>query len=142
MLVSGVNDGDVVVRDVADLLAQLQPAKAYLSIPTRPPAEAWARPPSEKIINRAYQVFSERLDQVEYLIGYEGNAFAHTGRVEDDLLSITAVHPMREEAVDRFLAEAGADWSVVHQLVAQGQLVKTAYDGTDFYLRRLAKTHA
>lgn len=34
----------------------------------------------------------------EDLIGYEGNAFAFTGDVEEDLLSITAVHPMREDA--------------------------------------------
>ena len=44
-----------------------------------------------------------------YLIGYEGNAFAFAGNVEEDLLSISAVHPMREKAVSEFLARAGAD---------------------------------
>jgi len=36
-------------------------------------------------------------------MGYEGNAFASTGNVEEDLLSITAVHPMREEGVKKLL---------------------------------------
>jgi len=117
MLVERVNDSDDHLREVAGFLARLRPARAYLSIPTRPPAEKWVRLPGEQAINRAYQIFSERVDQVEYLIGYEGNAFAFTGDIEEDLLSITAVHPMREEAVNEFLARARADWSVVHQLI-------------------------
>ena len=46
--------------------------------------------------------------------------------VEEDLLDITAVHPMREEAVDEFLGRAGANWSVVHDLIARDQLWGTA----------------
>jgi len=137
MLVDGINDGVGELRKVADFLALLQPDRAYLSIPTRPPAEEWAQPPREAIINQAYQVLSEKVDHVEYLIGYEGNAFAFTGDVEEDLLSITAVHPMRDDAVSEFLARADADWTVVRRLVAQDQLVETEYAGHHFYLRRL-----
>jgi wyosine [tRNA(Phe)-imidazoG37] synthetase (radical SAM superfamily) len=74
---------------------------------------------------------------VEYLIGYEGNAFALTGNVEQDLLSITSVHPMREEAVSEFLARAQAGWPIVHDLVARDQLVETSYEGNRYYMRRL-----
>jgi wyosine [tRNA(Phe)-imidazoG37] synthetase (radical SAM superfamily) len=137
MLVEGINDSDDHVKEVADFLAQLRPAKAYLSIPTRPPAEKWVQSPDEEAINRAYQILSKRVDQVEYLIGYEGNAFAFTGHVEEDLLSITAVHPMREEAVNEFLARAGADWPVFHRLIAQGQLIEMEYGGKRFYMRKL-----
>ena len=137
MLVEGVNDDDDHIREVAGFLARLRPAIAYLAIPTRPPAEEWVQPPDEEVINRAYQIFSEKVDRVEYLIGYEGNAFAFTGDVEEDLLSITSVHPMREDAVSEFLARAGADWSVVHRLIAQDQLVESKYDGLTFYMRRL-----
>ncbi len=137
MLVESVNDSDDRVGEVADFLARLKPARAYLSIPTRPPAEKWVQPPGEEAINRAYQILSERVDQVECLIGYEGNAFAFTGDAEEDLLSITAVHPMRKEAVSKFLARAKADWPVVHRLIAQGQLIETEYEGKKFYMRRL-----
>jgi wyosine [tRNA(Phe)-imidazoG37] synthetase (radical SAM superfamily) len=137
MLVANVNDDDTLISELADFVARLRPAKAYLSIPTRPPAEPWGQPPDEGAINRAYQILGERVDEVEYLIGYEGNAFAFTGNVEDDLLSITAVHPMREEAISAFLNQAGADWALVRRLVAQRQLVETEYRGTKFYLRKL-----
>ena len=96
MLVKDVNDDEDQVRAVVDFLVQLKPARAYLAIPTRPPAEKWVQYPPEERIVQAYQIFREKINCVEYLIGYEGNAFAFTGNAEDDLLSITAVHPMRE----------------------------------------------
>jgi wyosine [tRNA(Phe)-imidazoG37] synthetase (radical SAM superfamily) len=139
MLVEGINDGDEQLEEVADFLSQLKPARAYLSIPTRPPAEAWVRAPGEEIVLRAHQILQEKVGQVEYLIGYEGNAFAFTGDVEEDLLSITAVHPMRQEAVNKFLTRAGSDWSVVQRLIDGSQLVKTNYEGRNFYIRKLTK---
>lgn len=137
MLVRGLNDTESYAEELADFLAQLWPATAYLSIPTRPPAEERARAPSEEAINRFYQILSKRHGRVEYLIGYEGNAFAFTGNAAEDILSITAVHPMREDAVDDLLGRAGSDWSVVEALVAQGSLVETAYGDHAFYVRRI-----
>ncbi|MEA3312102.1 MAG: radical SAM protein, partial [candidate division WOR-3 bacterium] len=100
MLVKGFNDGAKRLEETAEFIARLNPAVSYVSIPTRPPAEEWAKAPDEETINRAYQIFKERIANVEYLIGYEGNAFAFTGDFEDDILSITSVHPMREDAVE------------------------------------------
>ena len=137
MLVRGVNDVDEQVKEVAEFLVQLKPAKVYLSIPTRPPAERWVQAPGEEDINRVYQILSSRIDGVEYLIGYEGDAFAFTGNVEEDLLNITAVHPMREEAMEKFLERAETDWSVIDKLISRGQLIEVEYEGKRFYLRRL-----
>jgi wyosine [tRNA(Phe)-imidazoG37] synthetase (radical SAM superfamily) len=139
MLIEGINDGAEQIKGVADFLARLKPVTAYLAVPTRPPAEKWVQAPKEEVINRAYQIFGERLDRVEYLVGYEGNAFAFTGNFEEDLLSITAVHPMREDAVTDFLTRAMTDWSVVDGLIARGKLVETEYQGQRFYMRKLHK---
>jgi wyosine [tRNA(Phe)-imidazoG37] synthetase (radical SAM superfamily) len=137
MLVAGVNEGKRQIGEVATFLARLQPSTAYLAIPTRPPAEKWAHAPDEAALNRAYQILSQKVDRVETLTGYEGDAFAFTGDLEEDLLSITAVHPMREEAVSAFLARAGAGWSVVQRMVAERELVKVEHTGHTYYLRKL-----
>jgi wyosine [tRNA(Phe)-imidazoG37] synthetase (radical SAM superfamily) len=139
MLVQGVNDDEDAIRELAEFLARLKPATAYLAVPTRPPAEPWVSPPCEAVLNRAYHILAETLPQVEYLIGYEGNAFAATGEPETDLLSITAVHPMREDAVRHFLMQAGAGWQVMDRLLAQGQLAQTTFGGHSFYVRKLGK---
>lgn len=137
MLVEGVNDGVAAIGAVSDFLARLKPQTAYLAIPTRPPAEAWVRSPDEEVINRDYQILRSKVARAEYLVGYEGNAFAFTGDVAGDLLSITSVHPMREDAVHEFLGRAEADWAVVQGLIAGGQLVETIYEGRKFYVRKL-----
>jgi wyosine [tRNA(Phe)-imidazoG37] synthetase (radical SAM superfamily) len=72
MLVEGINDSAALIEETADFVARLQPTIAYLAIPTRPPAEAWVRPPAEDVVNRTYQIFSDKVGHVEYLIGYEG----------------------------------------------------------------------
>jgi wyosine [tRNA(Phe)-imidazoG37] synthetase (radical SAM superfamily) len=135
MLVGGIRSDADILKAMADFLPRLNPVKVYLAIPTRPPAETWVRLPLPEDINIAFQLFRAKLDQVEYLIGYEGNAFAFTGSVEEDLLSITSVHPMRQSAVSDFLKKAAADWPVVHKLMAQSKLVETEYEGQKFYLR-------
>ena len=97
MLVHGINDTSEELERIAEVVTELNVDKGYLSIPTRPPAEKWVNPPTEQAINRAYQCFCEHALDVEYLIGYEGNAFAWTGNVAEHVLRITSVHPMRED---------------------------------------------
>jgi len=89
-------------------------------------------------VNRAYQILASSLAHVEYLIGYEGDAFAFTGDVQHDLLSITAVHPMRESAVREFLKRAKAKWPVVEELIAEGKLKEVDYLGNRYFVRRFA----
>jgi wyosine [tRNA(Phe)-imidazoG37] synthetase (radical SAM superfamily) len=138
MLLDGVNDDPATVRATAAVVATLRPQVAYLLVPTRPTAAAWARCPSEAAVTRAYQIFRERLARVELLTGGETAGFGATGDAENDLLSTAAVHPMRAEAVRELLAKNGAAWQVVEQLVARELLKEIEYEGQTFYVRRFA----
>ncbi|KAA3609224.1 MAG: radical SAM protein [Calditrichaeota bacterium] len=138
VLVKGLNDNDSQIHKIADFVKQLKPSVAYVAIPTRPPAEKWVQPPDEDLINKAFQIFNDKIKHVEYLIGYEGNAFAFTGNVEDDLLNITAIHPMREDAVRKLIKKANADWSFVQELINKQKLVKTKYAGNQYYIRKFS----
>ena len=137
MLIKGLNDGEEPKR-VSTFLKELDPDTSYVAIPTRPPAENWVKPADEEAVNRAYQVFSRVLRNVEYLIGYEGNAFASTGNFEEDLLSITAVHPMREDGVWDLLRHDDAGWEQVERLSREDKLVKLRYLDKNFYMRRIS----
>jgi wyosine [tRNA(Phe)-imidazoG37] synthetase (radical SAM superfamily) len=139
MLIGNIDYRDEFER-IAEFLTELNKLnKAYIAIPTRPPTENWVKRAKEDVINAAFQAFSKKLGatRVEYLVGYEGNAFASTGNVEEDLLSITAVHPMREEAVKKLLEKADADWQVVETLVGENKLVELKYEGNKYYMRKL-----
>lgn len=141
MLIDGVNY-DNELEGIANFLKGLAKLdKAYVAIPTRPPTEKWVKPAKEETVNAAFQTFAERLgnEKVEYLIGYEGNAFACTGDVKEDLLSITAVHPMREEAVKEFLKKAGVGWEIVDELLHKDGLIRLEYEGSIYYMRKLPR---
>jgi wyosine [tRNA(Phe)-imidazoG37] synthetase (radical SAM superfamily) len=137
MLVQDVNDNAKELGRIASFLAGLKNVKSYISIPTMPPAEEWVKLADEHAVNKAYQVFKERHIDAEYLISYEGNAFAFTGNIEEDLLSITSVHPMRKEAVHEFLKKANGDWTIIDKLITEKRLIKTEYKDSIFYIRRL-----
>lgn len=139
MLLQELNDSDQAARSLADFLNRLSPKTAYLSVPTRPPAERDSHPPDEQTLNRIYQIIHEKFSRLELLTGYEGNAFASTGDVAEDLLSITSVHPMRVEAVQSLLAKTDIGWELVEQLLKQKQLIKTEYGGQVFYVRCLGQ---
>lgn len=139
MLIQGINDNGEEIGEIADFLAELKPNTAYLAIPIRPPVKKTITAASEPVINMAYQIFSQSLGGVEYLIGYEGNEFTFTGKVEDDLLSITSVHPMREEAVREFLRKADSSWGAIEKLIRDGSLVELEYQGRKFYMRKLPR---
>ncbi len=136
MLVRDINDHPDTIQETAKYLAGVNPDRSYISIPTRPPAEEWVSMPDEKSVNIAFQIFQQAGLNVEYLIGYEGNDFAFTGDIKNDLLSITSVHPMREDAIEEYLIRAGGDQRIVDQMVADGDLFPSDYQNKRFYLRK------
>lgn len=136
MLIRNLNDSVQNIEKIANFLVQVKPERSFLSIPIRPPAEKWVQLPSEECLNRSYNLFKERLNNVEYLIGYEGNEFSCTGIVEEDILSITSVHPMTTDALNHLLQRTHSDWSVISALIDKGQLSETEYKGQKFYVRK------
>jgi wyosine [tRNA(Phe)-imidazoG37] synthetase (radical SAM superfamily) len=139
MLVQEVNDSSEHLRETASFISLLKPSISYLSIPTRPPAESWAIPPDEPVINEAFHIFSEAGLPCEYLIGYEGNQFSRTGDAIQDLLSITSVHPMREDAVRHLITDSGLEWDSVETLVRRGMLTQAVYGDHTFFVRSFKK---
>jgi len=139
MLVEGVNDSSELLEELSEFLARLRPETVYLAIPTRPPAEAEVRAPDEAEITRAWSILSRALDNVELLTGYEGDTFFSGGRVDEDLLAITSVHPMRADAVEALLTRRGADRSIVERLVEEGELIEVEYGGQEYLVRKLSR---
>jgi len=135
MLLEGINDGEPGLRTTAEFVGGLNPDPAYLAVPTRPPAEPWVTAAGAASLARAYEVFRAFAGPVELLVGYEGDAFASTGDPAQDLLSIMAVHPMREAAVNGFLQRAGASRAVVDGLVRRGELARVPYGGQWYFVR-------
>lgn len=134
MLVAGVNDSADHAVAIARFLARLNPQEAYVSLPTRPPACRDVKPASGAAVRRYRVIFAGFGIQTEGLVEYEGNRFTAAGDPALNLLSVTAVHPMRREAVADLLVRSGATWSLVEELVAEGRLQVTEHEGHTYYV--------
>jgi len=134
MLVSGINDNEKVTADLLGFLQELQPFKSYLSIPTRPPAESWVKPPDAEALQKILRLAEQKCPFIDLLFEYEADDFTSTGDLLEDILSITAVHPIRESALKKMVDMADAAWDSVELFVQSGKLSRISYRGDHFYL--------
>ncbi len=138
MLVRDMNDREEELHKIAGFIKELNAHRCYISIPTRPPTIKWIQPPLPEKITVAYNIFQEYGLLVECLLGFAVQSFGFTGDIERDILSITAVHPMRESEIQNFLKKAGSDWEVIKNLIKDKKLIKTSYGNQKFYMRNFA----
>ncbi len=137
MLIKDINDSEKEIEALGDFIAELNREKSFITSPFRPPAEDWVKKASEHRLNYAYQEFKSKSIPVEVLTGHEDPYFVSSGDVEEDLLSITSVHPMRKASVESFLNNRGKSWNLVKKLLDEHNLVEVEYEGNKFYIRKL-----
>jgi wyosine [tRNA(Phe)-imidazoG37] synthetase (radical SAM superfamily) len=135
LLCKGINDSRENLRGVAGIISTLAPGRAYVSIPIRPPSENSVMPPDVETVNLAWQIFKEAGIETELLTGFEGVDTGFTGNIYEDILNITAVHPLREDSLRELLEKNNADFSVVESLLGQRLIRVAVYQGKKFFLR-------
>lgn len=135
MLISGLNDDQAAIQPLCDFLLELQPEKSYLSFPIRPPVEHGVTAPSAEALLKIMQILSPKIPFIELLIETEIGNFISTGNVREDILSITAVHPLREEVLREMLNQAGERWHIVESLLEMNDLCCVYYRNERFFIR-------
>lgn len=139
MLVKDINDSPAEINNTAGIVRMINPHTAYISIPTRPPAFSGVMPADEDRVLEAYHAFAQQVDNVELLTGYEGNEFSSTGRFREDILAITAVHPMREDAVTELLARSNECEETLEIMIGEELLRRVVYGSHTYYMRRFRR---
>jgi wyosine [tRNA(Phe)-imidazoG37] synthetase (radical SAM superfamily) len=139
MIVKGINDSIEKIKRTAETIFEIAPDKSYILVPTRPPAEKNIEPPDEENLNMIYQIYHSLLQNVELLTYSEGTNFSFSSDAEKELLSILAVHPMKKEAVEEFLARANTPWNIVDELIKNNLLKKVTYSNNIFFIKNIAR---
>ena len=137
MLVAGTNDDDdgALIEQTARFIGALEPLRAYVAIPTRPPAEPWVRAPSVDTARRAADIFRADGLPAELLVEDDcAETFTPSSDPAAGLLGIVAVHPMSFADAHAYLDRSGGDWSVAQRLLAEGRVVAVRHGGRT-YLR-------
>ncbi len=137
MMIRGLNDKPEDLELIANIIAEIKPKTAYISIPVRPPAESWAKPPSEEHVLTAYKVFNEKAKtRVELLTSMEPPPSTTEDPIEY-ILATTSVHPLKLEYAIKLLREK---YSNTHQMLRQleneGLIKIIEHEGQAFVMRR------
>ncbi|MBE0676032.1 MAG: hypothetical protein IH591_15350 [Bacteroidales bacterium] len=92
--------------------------------------------PSEETLNLAWHMVSRSGVNTELLTGFEGTSAGFTGNAYEDILNITAVHPLREDTLTSLLEKDMADWQIVESLISQRLIKSISYEGRRYFLRQ------
>lgn len=137
MLIRGFNDDGSHLKEIAEKIHCMKPDKAYILVPTRPPAESGVAGPTEETLRNAYDLFRQKGMQPECITGDEGDSFYFTDDVVNDLLSISAVHPVREDVILNLFKKRNLDSTVIDQLIDKQMISSYVYEGKRFYKRNI-----
>jgi wyosine [tRNA(Phe)-imidazoG37] synthetase (radical SAM superfamily) len=142
MLIEGSNTDREDIDSVALFIKKLNPYKAYISIPIRPPAEAFVKPPEPVKIVEAHEIFNERLGEgkVELLNLPEPPPLSVHGDPATWLLSVTSVHPQRiEYAINSLKSVVEKPEELIAKLESEGLIRIVEYSGSKFVVRWFEK---
>jgi wyosine [tRNA(Phe)-imidazoG37] synthetase (radical SAM superfamily) len=106
MLVSGLNDTETALREIAVALKRIQPDEVHILQPTRPPVETWVQPPDEEGLLRARAI----LGDIACIVHPATGSFDLSGNdsLVDALVGIITRHPMSEDELIYTLAHWSA----------------------------------
>jgi wyosine [tRNA(Phe)-imidazoG37] synthetase (radical SAM superfamily) len=135
MLIREINDDRQSINETAQLICRINPEKAFVLTPSRPPAEGWVKVSEDDNLNTARSIFNNYRIKAELLTSGEGIDFTYSSDVENELLSIIAVHPMKETAMADFLSKANSNWDLIEQLIENKKIKKIDYSGSSFFVK-------
>ena len=135
MIITDINDGRLEIEAISDFIKSLNTEKSFLLTPIRPPAGDFITPTLPGSLERAYHIFKQKGIDTQIISNYEGNNFTFLNNVEEEILSITSVHPMSEEAMKSFIQKANAKWEIVESLVEEEKLNRKIYSGKTYFIK-------
>lgn len=133
MLVRGLNDTEAALQEIAGWLEKVQPDEIHLVQPTRPPAEAWVKPPDEEGLQRAQAILGETARVIPPAAG-EFDLSGDEDLVEA-IVGVITRHPMRESELINTLEQ----WSpedvrqILGALAESGRAQVVVREGVRFW---------
>lgn len=101
MLVDSMNDTPQALWETAQILQSIEPEAVHINLPTRPPSEAWVKPPHPESLMQAMAILGYTAEVVHPSEGeFDLSGYDNPG---DAIISIITRHPMRQDQLERAL---------------------------------------
>ncbi len=133
MLVKSVNDSTDELEGIASIISDIDPERAYLTLPLRPPAENWVRPSEGEPLETALRTMIDHGVRAHMLSDLLEGEFTLAGDLREEILRITSVHPIDKEGMMDILRRTGSDQRIIQDLLDSGELILLELGGKEFY---------
>jgi wyosine [tRNA(Phe)-imidazoG37] synthetase (radical SAM superfamily) len=139
MLVSGLNDSEAALKDLATSLCGIEPDEVHISLPLRPPAETWVEAAGSVATARAAAI----LGAVARILPSipEGADLSISDDLPNAVLAVISRHPMEEQELVRTLERwnPGKACEALETLEASGRAQVVARFGRRFWSASAAR---
>jgi wyosine [tRNA(Phe)-imidazoG37] synthetase (radical SAM superfamily) len=133
MLIKDYNDNLAEIDEIGKYLATLKRDSSYFMIPVRPPSEKYAVAPGSEILENISSFVKMKIPKAEMMCCPEMGDFNTAGNIEEELLSIMAVHPMKEGAISSLIKRNGGNPNKIKEMVNKGLIQLITYNHEIFY---------
>jgi len=140
MFVKGLNDSIDHIMELIEYIKSVKPNKAFIAVPTRPPAEPWVKPGDPKNILHMYNKLSRYMPNRVELLNYIEEGRFGLGKVDpiEEFVNIVSVHPMKIDYAYKFFEERGLNpEKTLKILIDMGDVILIKYEGIDYVMRKL-----
>ncbi|MEW6595534.1 MAG: radical SAM protein [Thermodesulfobacteriota bacterium] len=132
LLAKGINDSPADIAAIREAVAGIQPTKVQLNTVARPPLESFAQPLTKAELTQIARQFTVPVEILVDFTTREREKF-HTAD-ESAILAMLLRRPCTAADVAEALnLETAPTEQALEQLVAQGQLMKTAHHHKEYY---------
>jgi wyosine [tRNA(Phe)-imidazoG37] synthetase (radical SAM superfamily) len=131
MLVEGINDTEEELISIKHAIDQVQPHRAYIMTPIRPPAEPWVRPPDYRAVLRAQEIIGGSITITDLEAGDFGLSEFKSAR--EAIIEIGSRHPLRldqAETIESDFSEVGT----IARMIANKTIARVEYHGVVYLL--------
>jgi wyosine [tRNA(Phe)-imidazoG37] synthetase (radical SAM superfamily) len=139
MLIQGMNDTEEALQELALILHHIQPNQVHITLPVRPPAEAWVRPSDESGLQRAERILG-KVVSLSAPVASDARA-VRVGDLAETILSVVTRHPMREEELLILLSRwsAGEVHAALDDLANKHNVQSMEQNGHSFWSAAAAR---
>jgi wyosine [tRNA(Phe)-imidazoG37] synthetase (radical SAM superfamily) len=133
MLVKGLNDGKAALKDLATVLARIEPDEVHISLPLRLPAEAWVKAAGRDGTARAAAILGAGARILPSIP--EGADLSISDNLPDAVLAVISRHPMEEQELVRTLERWNPSkaYKVLETLKARDRAQVVTRSGRQFW---------
>jgi wyosine [tRNA(Phe)-imidazoG37] synthetase (radical SAM superfamily) len=132
MLIKNNNDNFKEIEELSKYLNTIKREASYFTIPIYPTAENYAEKPDDETLQQLSCKIKEIISKSVLLCCPETEEFFATDDFESELLGLLSIHPVRFDAVNRFVKN-DENLRILKKLLSNNLIKEAAHHGKKFY---------